>query len=79
MAGIGDGHNGGGSIWAVFDTDAVTRKNWVLGCRPIVDIAGGFFFSADTLAELLKAERAPWLPYRCVLATAYGVGRCRWS
>jgi DNA-binding FrmR family transcriptional regulator len=34
MAGIGDGHNGGGPIWAVFDTDAVTRENWVQ-CRPM--------------------------------------------
>ena len=27
----------------------------------------------------LKAERVLWLPCRCVRATAYGVGRCRWS
>jgi tetratricopeptide (TPR) repeat protein len=25
MAGIGDGHNGGGPIWAIFDADALTR------------------------------------------------------
>ena len=29
MAGIGDGHNGGGPIWAIFDADAVARENWV--------------------------------------------------
>jgi hypothetical protein len=51
MAGIGDGHNGGGPIWAIFDSDAVTRENWV-PAPPNVDIIGGFFFSADTLAEL---------------------------
>ena len=53
MAGIGDGHNGGGPIWAIFDTDAVTRENWH-PAPPDVDIAGGFFFSAGTLAELAR-------------------------
>ena len=53
MAGIGDGHNGGGPIWAIFDTDAVTRENWV-PTPPNVDIGGGFFFSADTLADLAR-------------------------
>ena len=28
LAGIGDGHNGGGPIWAIFDADAVTREKW---------------------------------------------------
>ena len=28
MAGIGDGHNGGGPIWAIFDADAVEREKW---------------------------------------------------
>ena len=28
MAGIGDGHNGGGPIWAIFDADAVAREKW---------------------------------------------------
>ena len=54
MAGIGDGHNGGGPIWAIFDADAVTRENWV-PAPPHVDIAGGFFFSADT-ARRSRAE-----------------------
>ena len=26
MAGIGDGHNGGGPIWAIFDADAVRAR-----------------------------------------------------
>ena len=51
MAGIGDGHNGGGPIWAVFDADAVQREEWMTEA-PHVDRANGFFFSADTLAEL---------------------------
>ena len=66
MAGIGDGHNGGGPIWAVFDTDAVTREKWV-PMPPNVDIAGGFFFSADTLTDLarkivMKYQRVPMPP-----------------
>ena len=51
MAGIGDGHNGGGPIWAIFDADAVTREGWET-TPPHVDAAGGFFFSAGTIAEL---------------------------
>ena len=66
MAGIGDGHNGGGPIWAIFDADAVARENWV-PTPPNVDIAGGFFFSADTLADLarkivMKYQRVPMPP-----------------
>jgi succinate dehydrogenase/fumarate reductase flavoprotein subunit len=51
MAGIGDGHNGGGPIWAIFDADAVARENWHPE-HPHVDVGAGFFFRADTLAEL---------------------------
>jgi hypothetical protein len=53
MAGIGDGHNGGGPIWAIFDADAVTREKWN-PTPPNVDIDAGFFFSANTVAELAK-------------------------
>jgi succinate dehydrogenase/fumarate reductase flavoprotein subunit len=53
LAGIGDGHNGGGPIWAVFDADAVARENWKPE-PPNVDVAAGFFFSADTIAELAR-------------------------
>ncbi len=28
LAGIGDGENGGGPIWAIFDADAVAREGW---------------------------------------------------
>ncbi len=51
MAGIGDGRNGGGPIWAVFDSDAVARENWV-PAPPYVDTEAGFFFSAGSIAEL---------------------------
>ncbi|HUN40822.1 MAG TPA: FAD-dependent oxidoreductase [Acetobacteraceae bacterium] len=54
MAGIGDGRNGGGPIWAIFDSDAVQREEWVLE-PPHVDYADGFCFRADTVAAL--AER----------------------
>ncbi|HWG07364.1 MAG TPA: FAD-binding protein, partial [Beijerinckiaceae bacterium] len=67
MAGIGDGHNGGGPIWAIFDADAVTREHWTPE-PPHVDMAEGFFFSADTLAELakkivMKYQRVPMPPH----------------
>jgi FAD binding domain len=63
LAGIDDGHNGGGSIWAVFDSDAVAREEWT-PAPPHVDIAAGFFFSANRLADLaekivMKYQRVP--------------------
>jgi succinate dehydrogenase/fumarate reductase flavoprotein subunit len=54
MAGIGDGHNGGGPIWAIFDHDAVARENWMPE-PPYVDRAGGFFFSANSIPDLARA------------------------
>ncbi len=67
MAGIGDGHNGGGPIWAIFDAGAVAREKWN-PVPPQVDIEAGFFFSAETLADLarkivMKYQRVP-LPAR---------------
>jgi len=66
LAGIGDGRNGGGPIWAIFDADAVAREKWSPN-PPNVDIAAGFFFTADTLAELarkivMKYQRVPMPP-----------------
>lgn len=66
MAGIGDGHNGGGPIWAIFDADAVVREKWN-PVPPNVDTAAGFFFSADTVADLarkimMKYQRVPMPP-----------------
>ena len=63
LAGIGDGHNGGGPIWAIFDADAVARENW-RPAPPDVDIDSGFFFSAATVSELaakiaMKYQRVP--------------------
>jgi succinate dehydrogenase/fumarate reductase flavoprotein subunit len=66
LAGIGDGHNGGGPIWAIFDAAAVAREHWN-PVPPHVDLAEGFFFSADTLADLarkivMKYQRVPMPP-----------------
>ncbi len=63
MAGIGDHHNGGGPIWAIFDADAVTRERWTPK-PPNVDVDAGFFFTADTIPELanrirMKYQRLP--------------------
>ena len=68
LAGIGDGHNGGGPIWAVFDADAVAREEWRPE-PPNVDTAEGFFFQADSLADLAQAvtmphQRVPMAPAR---------------
>jgi succinate dehydrogenase/fumarate reductase flavoprotein subunit len=72
LAGIGDGHNGGGPIWAIFDADAVVRENWAPE-PPFVDIAEGFFFSAASIPELatkirMKYQRVP-MPAEKLAAT----------
>jgi hypothetical protein len=41
----------GGPIWAIFDSDAVVREKWDPK-PPFVDVANGYFFSADTLSDL---------------------------
>src|SRR5205085_12140649 len=66
LAGIDDGHNGGGPIWAIFDQDAVEREGWEPH-PPYVDIAAGFFFSAGRIADLaekieMKYQRLPMPP-----------------
>ncbi len=53
MAGVDDGHNGGGPIWAIFDADAARREKWEPK-PPNVDVAQGFFFEAGTIAELAR-------------------------
>jgi succinate dehydrogenase/fumarate reductase flavoprotein subunit len=45
--------NGGGPIWAIFDSDAVKREKWDPR-PPFVDIKAGFFFRANTVAELAR-------------------------
>lgn len=42
--------NGGGPIWAIFDSDAVDREGWTVS-PPYVD-EDGYFFKADTIEEL---------------------------
>jgi succinate dehydrogenase/fumarate reductase flavoprotein subunit len=66
LAGIGDGHNGGGPIWAIFDADAAAREKWDPK-PPNVDIDAGFFFAADTIPELaakivMRFQRVPMPP-----------------
>jgi len=66
LAGIGDGKNGGGPIWAIFDADAVGREKWD-PVPPNVDYANGLFFSANTIAELaasiqMEYQRVPMAP-----------------
>jgi succinate dehydrogenase/fumarate reductase flavoprotein subunit len=66
LAGVGDGKSGGGPIWAIFDADAGAREKWDVK-PPHVDTKGGFFFSANTLAELarkiaMKYQRLPMPP-----------------
>ena len=56
LAGTGEAVNGGGPIWAIFDADAVKRENWNPQ-PPDVDTANGFFFAADSLAELAGKVR----------------------
>jgi succinate dehydrogenase/fumarate reductase flavoprotein subunit len=69
LAGIGDGHNGGGPIWAIFDADAVARQRWTVA-PPFVD-PDGFFFQANTLEELaakivMPYQRVPMPPSNLV-------------
>jgi succinate dehydrogenase/fumarate reductase flavoprotein subunit len=66
LAGIGDGHNGGGPIWAIFDADAAAREKWDPK-PPNVDMAQGFFFSSNSIPELaakikMKYQRVPMPP-----------------
>jgi succinate dehydrogenase/fumarate reductase flavoprotein subunit len=51
LAGVGDGHNGGGPIWAIFDADAAAREKWEPK-PPHVDADAGFFFSANSIRDL---------------------------
>jgi succinate dehydrogenase/fumarate reductase flavoprotein subunit len=66
MQGIGDGKNGGGPIWAIFDSDACAREKWDPN-PPHVDEESGFFFRANTIEELaakikMKHQRVPMPP-----------------
>jgi succinate dehydrogenase/fumarate reductase flavoprotein subunit len=50
--------NGGGPIWAIFDADAVKREGW--DPRPPNVDPNGWFFSADTIAELARRIENPY-------------------
>lgn len=50
--------NGGGPIWAVFDSAAVQREEWDPR-PPNVDLSG-WFFSADTIGELARKIANPY-------------------
>jgi urocanate reductase len=50
--------NGGGPIWAIFDAEAVTRQRWD-PTPPNVD-PNGYFYRADTLAELARKIKNPY-------------------
>ena len=50
--------NGGGPIWAIFDQDAVTREDW--DPRPPHVDPDGYFFTADTIAELAREITNPY-------------------
>ena len=50
--------NGGGPIWAIFDSEAAAREKWDPK-PPNVD-PDGFFFSADTLPELAANIKSPY-------------------
>jgi succinate dehydrogenase/fumarate reductase flavoprotein subunit len=50
--------NGGGPIWAIFDSAAVEREKWKPN-PPHVDL-DGYFFSADTISELAGKINNPY-------------------
>ena len=50
--------NGGGPIWAIFDSEAVKREHWK-PVPPNVD-PNGWFFRADSLAELARSIVNPY-------------------
>jgi hypothetical protein len=50
--------NGGGPIWAIFDADGVAREKW--NTKPPNVDPDGFFFAADTLAELAGRIKNPY-------------------
>ena len=50
--------NGGGPIWAVFDSEAVAREGW--DPRPPNVDPDGYFFSADTVGDLARNIGNPY-------------------
>ena len=50
--------NGGGPIWAIFDADGAAREKW--NTKPPNVDPDGYFFAADTLAELAGRIKNPY-------------------
>jgi FAD binding domain-containing protein len=50
--------NGGGPIWAIFDADGAAREKW--NTKPPNVDPDGYFFSADTIAELASKIKNPY-------------------
>lgn len=50
--------NGGGPIWSIFDSGAVERNKW--DPRPPYVDRSGYFFTADTIAELATKIANPY-------------------
>jgi urocanate reductase len=50
--------NGGGPIWAIFDSEAVKREGW--DPRPPNVDPNGWFFGADSIAELARRIENPY-------------------
>src|SRR5262245_48384906 len=50
--------NGGGPVWAIFDADGAAREKW--NTKPPNVDPDGFFFSADTIAELAGKIKNPY-------------------
>lgn len=47
--------NGGGPVWAIFDSEAAAREEWRLE-PPYVDPDGGYFFVGDTRDRLATSD-----------------------
>ena len=50
--------NGGGPIWAIFDADGAKREKW--NCEPPHVDPNGYFFSANSVAELAGKIVSPY-------------------
>src|SRR6202162_5440688 len=59
MAYSGDGSklNSGGAVWGIFDSDAASREKW--DPKPLHVDPDGYFYGADTIAELAPRIRNP--------------------
>jgi succinate dehydrogenase/fumarate reductase flavoprotein subunit len=51
--------NGGGPIWAIFDTAAAQREKW--NTKPPNVDPDGYFYGADTISELAGRIKNPYM------------------